>query len=304
MAEQWKSEDVTALADGAIGVGLSARLERFKKAVKRQRKLRRSDVVVVSHAKSGRTWLAAMISHVYHQRYGIPEQEIIQFDNFNRLDPRVPRIFFTHDNYKNAAQDPLFSLRDFRGRKTILLVRDPRDVAVSGYFQSRRDRAKSGELTRINAAIYDYMVHYKMPKVIAFLQRWERQISQLENCLVLRYEDLRVQPESELARVFTFMEGRADPSEMAEAVSFASFGSLRKREADGFFATTKLRPADSADESTFKVRRGKVGGYIDYLSAAEAAKVDEMLSRAQLGAFGYLPERQNLSGLVGSESAR
>ena len=59
--------------------------------------------MIFSKAKSGRTWLAAMISHVYHQRLGLPESEIIRFDNFHRMDKRAPRILFSHDNAKDAA---------------------------------------------------------------------------------------------------------------------------------------------------------------------------------------------------------
>lgn len=270
---------------------LGGRITRFRKAIKRKRKLRRSDVVVVSHAKSGRTWLVTMISHVYHQRYGIPEREIVQFDNFQRLDPRVPCIFFTHDNYKNARQDPLFSVRDYCGRKVVLLVRDPRDIAVSAYFQSRRNLAKGIPSGDSDRRIYHYIVSHKLPQIIAFLQRWQRQLSQIEDCLVIRYEDLRERPEYELSRLFDFIDGGADPVEIKRAVDFASFDALKKREANHFFASNKLHPADERDDTTFKVRRGKVGGYSDYLSAAETAEVDDMLLRARLIAFGYVPQR-------------
>ena len=38
-----------------------------------------------------------MLSHLCHRRYGVPEGELLEFDNLHRLDPRIPRVFFTHD---------------------------------------------------------------------------------------------------------------------------------------------------------------------------------------------------------------
>src|SRR5262245_23927152 len=88
--------------EGMLQMSLKTLFARVRKVAKRHLKLGGNDVAVVSAAKSGRTWLSAMISHVYHQRFGIPEGEIIRNNNFHRLDPRAPRIFFTHDNRKDS----------------------------------------------------------------------------------------------------------------------------------------------------------------------------------------------------------
>ncbi len=75
------------------------RLDVWYRARRRQRKivwrLRHSDAIVVTHTKSGRTWLLVMISHLFHLKYGTPEREIVKFDNLHRLDARVPKIYFT-----------------------------------------------------------------------------------------------------------------------------------------------------------------------------------------------------------------
>ena len=64
---------------------------------KRAQMYARSDVLILSRTKSGRTWLRVMLSHLFHQQYGIPERELVQFDNFHRLECRIPRVHFTHD---------------------------------------------------------------------------------------------------------------------------------------------------------------------------------------------------------------
>ena len=260
---------------------------RLKRVAKRRRKLAAADVVVISHAKSGRTWLAAMISHVYHRRYGIPESELIQFDNFQKLDARVPRILFSHDNRKDEDKTPLFGPEDLRRQKVVLLVRHPCDVAVSSYFQTFRNARKGMEPGHAGGPIFDYVVEVKLPLVLGFFRRWREQIARVEQALVVRYEDLRRRPEHELARIFTFIEGQADPDEIKAAVDFASFEQMKQKEAANFFTSEKLRPGDPADPQSFKVRKGKVGGYREHFSAAELARIDALVADADLRAFGY-----------------
>ena len=267
--------------------GIRARLARLKKVFKRRRKLAAADVIVVSHAKSGRTWLATMISHVYHRRCGIPESELIQFDNFQKLDRRVPRILFSHDNRKDEGKSPLFRPSDLRGQKVVLLVRHPCDVAVSSYFQTFRDARKGLGPGHEGRPIFDYVVEEKLPLVLAFLRRWRQQIERIDQALVVRYEDLRRRPEAELARILTFIEGQADPDEIKAAVDFASFEQMKQKEAANFFTSDKLRPGDAADPQSFKVRQGKVGGYREQFTPEELARIDAMVAAADLGAFGY-----------------
>jgi len=264
---------------------LASLLGRAKMLLKRRHKIRRAEVLVVSPAKSGRTWLAAMISHVYHQRHGIPESEIIRFDNFKRLNPSIPAVGFSHDNQKDSHHRPLLRPQDLRGCRTLLLVRDPRDVGVSAFFQSLRNAGRS---KADQPPIFDYVMRRKMPQVIAFLQRWEQQLQTLEKALVVRYEDLRADPETELTRIMTFIDGRPPESdEIRAAVAFASFESLRQKEVGGFFGTDRLRPGDASNPDSFKVRRGKVGGYRDYFDDAQLAEIEAAMEAAALDRFGY-----------------
>jgi hypothetical protein len=267
--------------------GLEARFGRLKRVVKRRRKLAAADVVVVSHAKSGRTWLATMISHVYHRRYGIAESELLQFDSFQKLDDRVPRILFSHDNRKDEEKTPLFKPRDLGRQKVVLLVRNPCDVAVSSYFQSFRDARKGQGPGHAGGPIAGYVLDFKLPLVLAWLCRWHDQLDQIRQLLVVRYEDLRVAPDQELARIFTFIEGQADPDEIAAAVAFASFEQMKQKEAANFFKSDKLRPGDPADPQSFKVRKGKVGGYREHFTSEELVRIDQQLTKAELHRFGY-----------------
>lgn len=266
-------------------------LRRQKRIFKRLRKLSNSDVVVVSQAKSGRTWLAAMMSHVYHQACGVDERLIIRFDNFHRINPEIPRIFFTHDNRKSPDMAPLAAAERYANKKVILLVRDPRDVAVSAFFHSRRNLSKrptgpngSGDVGTDD--IYDYVTG-TLPLIINFLKRWDENLSDIEQSLVVRYEDLRADPSAELAGIMDFTGGDFSPEIIEKAVDFASFEKLRTKEAARFFESDRLHPADPDDPGSYKVRRGKVGGYRDYFTPAQLARIDAMVADAGLDRFGF-----------------
>src|SRR5882724_5883625 len=93
---------------------------------KHARRFRESDVLTVSHTKSGRTWLRVMMSHLYHLEYGAPVDELIRFDNFHRFNPAIPRMHFVRDTRVDRERPD----RDFGvspAQKVIFMLRDPRD---------------------------------------------------------------------------------------------------------------------------------------------------------------------------------
>lgn len=276
-------------AAGARRHGPLASLQRLKRTLKRRHKGYKADVLVVSHAKSGRTWLATMLSHVYIRRYGLPENEAVQFDRLRKRDKRVPNIVLSHDNQKGSAKVPLFKAEKLARHKIVLLVRHPCDVAVSAYHQSLRDGRKGLEPDHAGRPLFDYVVQDKLPTVLTFLQRWQGQLDAMDAALVIRYEDLHAQPAVELARLLSFIEGAADPAEIEAAVAFGAFEQMRRREAEGYFMSDRLRPGDAGDPRSFKVREGRTGGYRERFTAAELARIDALLAEADLAAFGYAP---------------
>jgi hypothetical protein len=64
---------------------------------------------------------------------------------------------------------------------------------------------------------------------------------------------------------------------------------MRKLEASAAFGRDDRRivPGEASNPESFKVRRGKVGGYRDYLSPEQAAALDQLVSGRLSPAFGY-----------------
>ncbi|MFQ5971934.1 MAG: sulfotransferase domain-containing protein [Alphaproteobacteria bacterium] len=272
-------------------------IERWLRGWQQYRMLRRADCVVVSFGKSGRTWLRVMLSRFYQTEHGLSKRHLIGFDNLHRKNRAIPRFLFTHDNYVKDYTGNTDSKVDYYDKKIILLVRSPADVAVSQYFQWRyRMKPAKKDLNDYpehgnEVSIFDFVVgpNGGLPKIIDFMNGWAREIPRIENILVVRYEDMRENPEQVLSGVLDFIGTPGAPDQIGEAVHFASVENMRKLEAKRTFRLTggRLTPKDRSNPDSYKVRRAKVGGYRDYFSTPEVAEIDTFVQSHLSPAFGY-----------------
>ncbi len=256
------------------------------------RKARRCDVMVLSRAKSGRTWLRTMLSRLYQVGYGLSETQLLDFDNFHRKNAAIPRVFFTHGRYLQERLGTTPWREEFRQKKLIFLVRNPCDVAVSEYFQStRRASDHKVELYAIDrkASMYEFVMTSGMglPAIVDYFNAWEPVVSKLPRTLVVRYEDMRARPEEALARIVAFLGAPFSEQQIAEAVEFASFENLKEKERTNYFKNSRLSPRDPADPDSFKVRRGKVGGYRDCFDGPQRDRMEDFVRTRLSLRFGY-----------------
>ena len=257
--------------------------------------LHNADALVVSHTKSGRTWLRIMMSYLYHLEYGTPANAIIAFDNLHSLNRAIPRIYFNRDTrVPTFARDNDY-IQVEKGKKVLFLVRDPRDVAVSFYFHVV-NRASERELIRKgipqqakSLTLHDFVMHEELgiPRVISHFNRWHDEMASMPHTKVVKYEQLHAEPLATLGEIMRFLDHEFSHTQLLKAVEFASFDSLSSKEKNGFFQSGSMRPADPRDSGSFKVRRGKVGGYRDYFTEAENQAIDALLRNELKPAYGY-----------------
>jgi hypothetical protein len=272
-------------------------LERWLRGREEFWKLSRADAVIVSYGKAGRTWLRVMLSRYLKLAYGLRGERLIGFDNLHHQDARVPKLFFTHDNYLRDYTGAGESRRDFRGKKVVLLVRSPQDTAVSQYFQWKfRMRAHKKGLNDYpdhgtDVSAYDFVQRDEsgLPKIVRFMNAWADELPQIKDALVVRYEDMRADPEATLARIVRFLGCPDDPASVKGAVEYASVENMRKLETKRTFwlAGSRMKPKDKSNPDSFKVRRAKVGGYRDYFSDDEAARIDALVRDRLSPIYGY-----------------
>jgi Sulfotransferase domain len=272
--------------------------ERKLRGVEQFDKLQRADIVVVSFGKSGRTWLRVMVSHLFRVMYGLPENAVLGFDNFHNINKAVPKTFFTHDNYIKDFTGDSHSKAPFYHKRVVLLARDPRDVAVSQFFQWKF-RIKPTKVAINNyppqgsdISLFDFVMGDNggsMHAVTDYLNLWAQEVSKMEHFHLLRYEDLRSRPREELRQLLDFMGVAATDAHVNAAVDYSSYENMKKMEGAQQFrlAGGRMMPRDKDNPNSFKVRRAKVGGYRDYFTDEEVAAIDRRLAETLDPLFNY-----------------
>ncbi len=271
-------------------------LERWLRGREEYKKLQRADWVLMSWGKSGRTWLRVMMSRAYQLKGGLDASELLDFDNLKARNPTLPAVFFTHNNYLRNYTGNWESKDHFKGKRIVLLVRDPRDVAVSQFFQwkfrMRPNKKFINDYPPHGADIdtWDFVLDEDagVPRIVDYFNGWARAIPELKDVLVVRYEDMRADPAAVLSEIMAFTGTEVTEEQVREAVEFAAYDNMKKMEQETFFkgSGARVRPGDKDNPQSFKVRKAKVGGYRDYFTDEQCRQLDDMV--AQLDPmFGY-----------------
>jgi hypothetical protein len=262
---------------------------------KRVRRFAAADILIVSYTKSGRTWLRVLLSKLLSEMHALSDRELIDGDNFHRQQPLIPKIFFAPDTRYPYPELGEAQARVAAQQRVVFLVRDPRDVAVSFFFHVQH-RASEGELRRkkvplsARALTIDAFVRHEacgVPRVLRYLNRWAEERRARPGSLLVRYEDLRADTRGELGRVASYIGLQPNPDVLDRVTSFASFDNLQRMEREGFFASDRLGLTRAGENESAKVRKGKVGGYRDYLSLETIAFVDRLVQADLDPSYGY-----------------
>ncbi len=279
-----------------LPAGRRKKIERWLRGREEYKKLQRADWVLMSWGKSGRTWLRVMLSRAYQLVGGLDARELLDFDNLKQRDPRLPAVFFTHNNYLRDYTGNHESKAHFRGKRIVLLVRDPRDVAVSQFFQWQFRMRPNKKFINdypphgADIGVWDFVQDRDagVPRIVDYFNGWARAIPDLKDVLVVRYEDMRADPGAVLKRIFEFTGTPVTDEQVREAVEFAAYDNMKKMEQESFFKSSgaRVKPGDRDNPQSFKVRKAKVGGYRDYFTDEQCEQLDAMV--AQLDPmFGY-----------------
>jgi hypothetical protein len=239
---------------------------------KKMKGIRKCDVLVISIGKSGRTWLRVMINKYISLAYDVP----FNLDDLSSQNDSIPSILYTHEmsrHYGATLRERILGKyivpdKIMSGKKVILMYRDPRDVIVSLYFHSlKRGRKKNKGLILMD------MVSGKrnrMLRVVSVLNGWRKRLEGHPDCLWISYEDLMKDTITEFMSVLKHLDLNIIDRNIAEkAVDFAKFDNMKKMETQDQFKTNILRPGDPSDPDSYKVRKGEVGGYVNYFSEEE-----------------------------------
>ena len=239
----------------------------------RARLLSHGDATVLSIPKSGRTWVRVFFAAYFCAKTGRP----FAVDITDRRSEGIPRIIYSHDRFEDRTKaNPwerlrgkyLVPLEQLIDGATILLARDPRDAFVSYYVQlTHRNHPAPESIKQLSPDALLRHSRFGIASMVTVMNEWLRECERCHHFSIVRYEDIRADAPGEFRKLLTRV-GQAEISEKAfsEALEFSSFENMRKLEAGGAFENKILVARNVADEESFKVRRGRVGGFSEYLS--------------------------------------
>jgi hypothetical protein len=185
------------------------------------------DTFLVSHPRSGNTWTRFLIANLV-----FPDRTV-DFTNIEKLIPDTtsqsnltlkgtprPRIIKTHEYF------------DHRYPKTIYIVRDPRDVALS-YYAFHLKYMHLDESVSLQQFVDDFVSGGLKSEWATWgenVASWVYTRGRSSSFLLLRYEDMQRDSVKELGRVADFMGISAEPRRLQKAVELSSADRMRKLE--------------------------------------------------------------------------
>ena len=249
---------------------------------------------VIFFPKSGRTWLRVMMAVAEAETRGLAAKAVVS----EWLSSEAPTlgnttVLFTHA-LSAPAHEPLHAVELYLSyvadKHRLFLVRDPRDVVVSHYFQvSRRARPQSGyEPGQIGDFIRDPA--RGIERVLAFYRASAVTLAQGSGpSLVLAYEDLHSDPAPGLRATMGFFGAPVGDDAVAAAVDFGRFENMQRLEREGALtqANRRLDARNAQDPESFKTRRGEIGGYARYLADDDVAYLEARIVELLPETMGY-----------------
>jgi hypothetical protein len=237
----------------------------------RHRGLGQRDCFIASYPRSGSTWLRFLLAEVLTGRgsqFGIVNEVIPDVGHHHKTKPILPsrgNLIKTHEPYRREYQ------------KAVYLVRDVRDVLLS-------EHAFQQALGLFGEDLDSYLVAFLQGKVNAYgswqnhVRSWlDSPLTATENLLLVKFDDLRLNPDDTLSRILEFLGADVDANMIRNVVLNNSLEQMRGKE--------KQSPQRASRRGRF-VRNGTVGGWHERLTRDRLTLIQEYAGR-ELERLGY-----------------
>ena len=240
------------------------------------------EVYIISYPKSGRTWLRVILGKIICTKFKIDEKYLLNTIKLT-LMAGCNTINWIHDG-SGLGEGPHFRkfITDksiFSNKKVIFLYRDPKDVMVSSYFHATKRIQK---FTKFQGNISEFIRSrgYGIKKLINFYNIWHENRHIPQDFLIVRYEDLHHRTIETIKQILDFVNIKDIDEEMIiNAINFASFDNMKKMEYNQSLNTSIMEAGQRDDNESYKVRKGKIGGYRDYLSPTDIKYINELIDK-------------------------
>lgn len=227
----------------------------------------------ISFPKCGMTWLRLMLCQILINHYNLPENKpTVLLNELTSKYPILPRIVQTHEDSalinekgdRNNAEK-LFQYAgrfSYRRNKVLLLVRDPRDVVISHYYQVTKRTDKPLEVSSLSEFIRHPI--YGFQRIIRFYKIWNWNHWLIKDFLIIKYEDLMNDGLDTLTKILDFLGITGIDTELIEQIyQLNQSENMRKLEKQNQVVGMRVF---GSDNNSLKVRKAQVGSHQDELS--------------------------------------
>ncbi len=237
------------------------------------------DARIVSHPKCGRTWVRIMLlkyleligagdaSQPFHDKtlVQLPRGRVVKFDhhqsNLFPIPYRAGQLSFDKPTSPRA------------GKRVVLLVRDPRDVVVSFWYMLHH--ATGVYRNDLSSFIRDDLLG--IPKIVAFMNLWIDHAGDMKDFFLISYEQITRSPLHRFRELLEFIGSTVDSEALKTAVAETSFEKMKRMEREGKIREPWMLTGAKDSDRSMKVRRGKVGGYLEELTAKDIRYLDDYI---------------------------
>lgn len=238
-------------------------------------------VYIVSYPKSGRTWLRVILGKIICEKFEIDEKYLLNTIKLT-LMAGCTTINWIHDGSGLGEGYHFRKFRTdkelFRNKKLIFLYRNPHDVMVSSYFHATKRIQK---FTKFKGTISEFIRSkgFGIKKLITFYNIWHTNCHVPQDFLLIRYEDLHHCTIATIKKIVDFLDIEdIDESLINRAINFGSFDNMKKMEYSQNLKSKIMEAGKQDDSESYKVRKGKIGGYRDYLNQTDINYIDTVIS--------------------------
>ena len=235
---------------------------------------------LVSYPKSGRTWIRFILGKIVCLKHNLSDGNILKTNFLSSKEPGIVlNDNYTHEDSMLSGSKQLnrFQLQKDKSRynysNVILLIRDPRDVVVSFYYHyCFRSKYK------FEGEIKDFILNDSLGigKTVDYYNIWYDSFFKPNKTLLVKYEDLHKNTSFIVKSIVGFL-GIKDVSDglIKEAIDFCSFDNMKRFEQDNSFGRRYLRRIDKNDIRTYKIREGKLSGYLEHVKPEDISFLDD-----------------------------
>ncbi len=192
-------------------------ISRSSKGPGRAVTIQKNDVFITSYPKSGNTWLRFLLTNIIYDKnadfLNIQKLDIYRNKDSNLLKIPAPRILKSHEYF-----DPKYP-------KTIYIVRDPLDVAVSLYYFMKKLKVLSDDCGE-----EEYVMRLLAGEFNGTFGSWADNVGSWHGAsigskkiLIIKYEELISNTELVLDKILKFLNISYTKSKLQKAIKNSSF---------------------------------------------------------------------------------